>query len=76
MILFQFARFIGSYDDINDEELLDISDFWGAFAIGGADLSITWRNCFRFCLSFGTSCVKIITPLKEKVFAEVGYEKR
>ena len=30
-----------SYDDINNEELFDISDFRGAFAIGGADLSIT-----------------------------------
>ena len=30
-----------SFDDINNEELFDISDFRGAYAIGGADLSIT-----------------------------------
>ena len=30
-----------SYDDINNEETFDINDFRGAFAIGGADLSIT-----------------------------------
>jgi len=30
-----------SFDDINNEETFDISDFRGSFAIGGADLSMT-----------------------------------
>jgi phage terminase large subunit-like protein len=30
-----------SFDDINNEKTFDIEDFRGAFAIGGADLSIT-----------------------------------
>ena len=29
------------FDEINNEETFDLNDFWGSYAIGGADLSIT-----------------------------------
>ncbi|MDR2572382.1 MAG: terminase large subunit [Oscillospiraceae bacterium] len=53
-----------SFDNINNESVFDITDFRGAFAIGGADLSITTDlTCATVLVMKRDSDVKYITQM-------------